>query len=191
MLRALLLVFSMLLATVSQADERSAIRVVSASLERSIVDDEWLLSADFRIPASERLDAVLRTGATLRFVAEFELVRPRWYWLDERVVEKQQAYRLSYHLLTNRYRLDTEGYIQQFAVLDDVLRALSQLRGWAVVRASELDAGLDYVARVRLQLESEQAANSFQIGNGGNKALDIQGEWKRFTLNSPTPTSER
>ena len=46
-------------------------------------DDGHVLAADFSFDLNQRLEEAVTKGVVLFFVAEFELTRPRWYWLDE------------------------------------------------------------------------------------------------------------
>jgi hypothetical protein len=38
-------------------------------------------------------------------VFEFELMRPRWYWVDEKVLSVSTQYRVSYNAITRQYRV--------------------------------------------------------------------------------------
>src|SRR3954454_21487679 len=61
------------------------------------VEDHLVLDAQFDIVLTPTLEEVLNKGVPLYFLLEFELIRPRWYWFNERVVYIQQEYRLSYN----------------------------------------------------------------------------------------------
>jgi hypothetical protein len=65
----------------------------------AVVDDSWTTNADFDIELSPRMEEVLGNGVALYFVAELELTRPRWYWLDERVLSERLTMRLGYQPL--------------------------------------------------------------------------------------------
>src|SRR2546430_10077923 len=43
-------------------------------------------------------------GVPLYFRVDFELKRPRWYWVDEKAASKRLQLRLSYHALSRQYR---------------------------------------------------------------------------------------
>ena len=70
-------------------------------------EDGYVLSADFKFEFNQRLEEAVTKGVVLYFVAEFELTKPRWYWLEEKAVSRSQTYRLSYHALTRQYRVST------------------------------------------------------------------------------------
>ena len=81
------------------------------------VDDGLAVSADFRFELNPRLEEAVTKGVVLYFVAEFEINRPRWYWLDEKLASRSQTFSLSYHALTRQYRLSTGGLHQSFSML--------------------------------------------------------------------------
>ena len=70
--------------------------------------------SDFRDRAQPALEDALNKGVPLHFLLEFELIRPRWYWLNEKVVNVQQRYRLSYNALTRQYRVGVGTLYQNF-----------------------------------------------------------------------------
>ena len=63
------------------------------SAELAVVDDALVLKANLEIDLSPALEDALNKGVPLNFVAEFELKKPRWYWLDETLVTAQQHIR--------------------------------------------------------------------------------------------------
>jgi hypothetical protein len=161
----------------------------SARLERSIDGRVWMLDADFASPINARLEDAIEKGLALSFVVEFELLRPRWYWRDERVSEVNLSWRLSYHPMTREYRLTRESVTRVFASLDSALREMSRVRGWSVVRDEQLQPGGSYVAQTRLRLDTSQLPKPFQVDAMTNRDWNPQVEWIRFPFTPPTPTS--
>ena len=106
------------------------IEVKSAELEGA--DETLVLKADLEISLSPALEEALNKGVPLNFVAEFELKKPRWYWLDEVIVTAQQHIRLSYHALTRQYQLNFNDQYQNFSSLNEALHELGHLQEWHV-----------------------------------------------------------
>lgn len=154
-------------------------------------DDGYVLSADFGFDLNQRLEEAVTKGVVLHFVAEFELTRPRWYWLDEKVVSRSQTYRLSYHALTRQYRLSTGGLHQSFDSLSEALRVLSRLRNWVVIERTAADGspvvrpGETYTAALRLRLDVNQLPRPFQISALGNKDWNLASDWKTWQATMP------
>jgi hypothetical protein len=145
-------------------------------------DDGYVLSADFRFELTPRLEEAVTKGLVLYFVADFELSRNRWYWLDERMASRSLTYRLSYHALTRQYRLSTGGLHQSFETLGEALRVLSRLRNWTVIDAGDksVKPGETYQAALRMRLDLTQLPRPFQISALGNKDWNLDSDWKHW-----------
>ena len=152
-------------------------------------EDGFVVSADFSFELNERLEEAVTKGVVLYFVTEFEMTRPRWYWLDEKVVSRNQTHRLSFHALTRQYRLSKGGLHQSFDTLSEALRVLSRLRNWVVIdgRAEKpvVQAGDTYMAALRMRLDINQLPRPFQISALGNKDWSLASEWKVWQTTLP------
>lgn len=146
----------------------------------TLSEDGYALAADFRFDLNSRLEEAVNRGVVLYFVADFELTRERWYWLDEKLVSRSLTYRLSYHALTRQYRLSTGGLHQSFETLNEALRVLRRLRNWQVIDRDEkiVVPGGTYQAAVRLRLDFNQLPRPFQISALGNKDWSLASDWK-------------
>lgn len=102
------------------------------SAELAVVDEALVLKANLEIGLSPTLEDALNKGVPLNFVAEFELKKPRWYWLDEVIVTAQQHIRLSYHALTRQFQLTNNAKYQNFSSLNEALYELGRLQEWRV-----------------------------------------------------------
>ena len=155
------------------------------------VDDGLAVSADFRFELNPRLEEAVTKGVVLYFVTEFEINRPRWYWLDEKLVSRSQTWSLSYHALTRQYRLSTGGLHQGFPTLSGALAVLSRLRNWLVVERNDkvLRPGEHVPAALRLRLDLSQLPRPFQITALGNRDWNLSSDWKTWTATIPVPTT--
>jgi hypothetical protein len=145
-------------------------------------EDAYILGADFSFEFNSRLEEAVGKGVVLYFVTEFELTRPRWYWLDEKVVSRSQTFRLSYHALTRQYRLSTGALHQSFETLGETLRMLSRLRNWSVLEKSAVKVDDTYLAGLRLRLDLTQMPKTFQVTAIANRDWDLASDWMRWTF---------
>ena len=182
---------AVLLGGMPAAQSSEVIEVTSVRLEPTVEGDAWQLSADFVVPLSARLEDAVQRGVALYFIAEFQLVKPRWYWWDESTVSASRSYRLSYHPLTSQYRLVIGSYQIQFPTLSEAVRAMSLIRGWRVMEVADLKAGATYEAQLRLRLDTTQLPKPFQITALTNRDWNLQTEWKRFPFIAETPKTAR
>ena len=181
-LNFLLLAVALVFPALLQAAE---IEVVNQQIVAS--EDGYVLSADFNFELNQRLEEAVAKGVVLNFVAEFELSKPRWYWLEEKAVSRIQTYRLSYHALTRQYRVSTGGLHQSFSSLSDAMLVFSRVRGWLVIDKADksVRAGEPYQAALRLRLDLNQLPRPFQISALENKDWSLNSDWKIWQVNLP------
>ncbi len=162
------------------ATRADTIPVKSAELHPE--DDSYVLNAQFDVAFNPTLEEALQKGVSLYFVLEFELFRPRWYWLDEKVVTESVQYRISYSPLTRQYRVATGLLGQQFESLDEVEHLLSRVASRPVVAIDALTKGARYEAAVRLRLDVTQLPKPFQINALASRDWSMQSEWYRWSF---------
>ena len=147
----------------------------------SFTEDAYVLEAQFDIALTHTLDEALNKGVPLYFLFEFELIRPRWYWFNERVVYLQQEYRLSYNALTRQYRVGVGNLHQNFGSLVEAIEGMSRVRRRHEVDASALRRE-SYVAGVRMRLETSQLPKPFQLSALGSREWNIGSDWYRWNV---------
>ena len=161
----------------ASAARADTIEVREARLE--VQDDAWILRTEFGFDLSSRLEEAVSRGVPLYFNLEFELIRPRWYWLDEKTVVAGQTYKLSYHALTQSYRLSAGSLYQSFPTLKEALRLLARPR-MAVIERQKVQPGESYVAQVRMRLDLAQLPKAFQINALTSREWTLESDWKKF-----------
>ncbi|HWA39901.1 MAG TPA: DUF4390 domain-containing protein [Burkholderiales bacterium] len=174
------LLLAVLLAGVAKADENE---VREASLRAT--EEGLVLDADIAFELTPRLAEVLAGGVALYFAVDFELVRERWYWLDEKAASARLQMRVSYHPLSRQYRLSTGLLQRSFDTLDDVLAAMKRVRGWLVVDRTVTFSDADYEAAVRFRLDTSLLPKPFQLSAFTARDLQLETPWRRFTVRSP------
>jgi len=166
-----------LLAGIARAEN---IEVKSAAI--TLREEGYTLDANFEITLTPILEDILAKGVTLNFLLELELIRPRWYWLNEKVGAASQQYKLSYNPLTRQYRISIGTFFQNFSSAAEAVRFISRVRNFPVVDKSVLQAGGTYSAAVRLRLDVSQLPRPFQITALGSREWNLGSEWHRFVV---------
>jgi hypothetical protein len=177
-LAALVLLCAGMTAAVPAAADR--IDVKKASLQPS--EDGYILEADFEIALTAPLEDALNKGVPLYFTFEFEVIRPRWYWFNQRVAGARQQYRLSFNALTRQYRVGVRTLYQNFASLAEALEFMSRVRLREIVETADLAQGYTYIAGVRLRLDTSQLPRPFQITAIGSRDWSIGSDWHRWAV---------
>ncbi len=171
---ALGLALALMPASAAHAD---TIEIKDVRLEAG--DDGWTLRTELALELSGRLEEAVNKGVPLFFNLEFELIRPRWYWLDEKTLQAGQTYKLSYHALTQSYRLSAGTLYQSFATLNEALRLLARPRLFAIER-QKVTPGESYTAQVRMRLDVTQLPKAFQIDRLTSRDWSLESDWKKF-----------
>lgn len=161
---------AMLVLSVSAA---SADGIAVRKAEIRMTAEGYQLAANFDIRLSILIEQALTHGITLNFISEFTLTRSRWYWLDEVAAQTEQTTKLSYSALTRQYRIKRGTLFQNFANMDDALRALGNqssdpipaelLNKSSGYIASLLKSNANYTAFARMKLDVTQLPKPLQV----------------------------
>ncbi len=157
-----------------------AAQIKSAEL---LVADEWYyLYTDIDLNLPKALEDALNKGISLNFMVEFELTRPRWYWVDETIATVRQNMRLSYHALTRQYHFSGHQGNRSFVSLSEAKEELKHIAEWKVVDKSQLKKGTAYQASVRIRLDVNQLPKPLQVEALSSKDWSFNSDWYRFTI---------
>jgi hypothetical protein len=148
----------------------------------SLAEDAYLIDVQFDIALTHTLEEALNKGVPLYFQLEFELIRPRWYWFNDRVVGFQQDYRLSYNALTRQYRLGVGNLHQNFGSLNEALEVMSRARRRQEVEGGTLRKDTTYTASVRFRLDTSQLPKPFQLNAVGSREWNVSSDWYRWQV---------
>jgi len=161
------------------AAQGDTITVKSAELRAE--EDAYVLNAEFDLAINPTLEEALQRGVPLYFLLEFEIVRPRRWWVDEKVVTSTTQYRLSFNPLTRQYRLASGLLGQTLDALDEAERLLSRVTSRPVARLDQLQAGVTYEAAVRLRLDGNQLPKPFQVNALASREWSLGSDWHRWS----------
>ena len=162
---------------VSHAD---GIEVKNAAV--TLAEDGLVLQAEFGTTLTPTLEDALNKGVSLYFLLEFELIRPRWYWVNEKIISTQQQYRLSYNALTRQYRIGVGNLYQNFSTLAEALEVMSRLRRREEIEPGAIRKDTTYTAGLRLRLDVSRLPKPFQISALGSREWNIGTDWHRWTV---------
>jgi hypothetical protein len=147
-----------------------------------VAESGYVIEADIEISLTPTLEDVLNKGVSLYFLLEFELIRPRWYWFNEKIIDTQLQYRLSYNALTRQYRVGVGSFYQNFASLTGALEFMSRVRRRAELEPGAVRKDAAYTAALRLRLDTSQLPKPFQLSALGSREWNLGSDWYRWTL---------
>lgn len=149
-------------------------------LEKS--GESLVLSSSMEFELAPPVEEALLKGVPLFFVAEVDVLRERWYWLDKKMASQTRHMRLAYQPLTRRWRLGVSNgpmgsstqngaLNQNFETLAEAMSAIRRISGWPVMALADLESGARYRVEHRFYLDLSQLPRPLQIGALG------QSEW--------------
>jgi hypothetical protein len=144
-------------------------------------EEGYQLSVNYDVNLTYVVEQALSRGIPLYFVAEFSVVRSRWYWLDDEVFRGEQVTKLSYNVLTRQYRLSRGALFQNFATLESVLSILSR-QSSTVIPADALGKNGEYIAAARLRLDIAQLPRLLQVNALTGKDWTLDSDWYRWVI---------
>jgi hypothetical protein len=150
--------------------------------ELRVEDEALVLNAEFDLALNATLDEALQKGIPLYFVLEFELTRPRWYWLDEKVLTSTTQYRVAWQALTQTYRISSGLLAQTPGTAAEVERFLSRVTAREVGRREQVVRGDRYIAAVRLRLDTNQLPKPFQVNAITAREWTLDSGWHRWNF---------
>jgi hypothetical protein len=138
------------------------ITLANFDIERS--DDGVSVSFALRFDLPRTVEDALLKGVPLNFVAEAEIYRDRWYWLDRRVSRVTRTWRLAWQPLTRKYRVSFGGLHQQYDKLPDALAALRRVSEWKIADAGVWEEGSRHYVQFVYKLDTSLLPRPMQIG---------------------------
>ena len=184
-IKQFLFLFLMLLGIFSTTVSAEGIKIKSFELEKA--DNDWLLNATFQIELSPGLEDAVQKGVVLYFQTEFDLMRSRWYWFDEKSVLVQRQTHLSYQPLTQQYRIASEGFTFSAKTISEALQAVGSIGGWRVIDGTQLDSSKSYTASMRMSLDLSKLPKPFQVNALNNREWNVSSDWYRFPFSPNGP----
>ena len=174
---------------VAMANESESIRLNQPTLSLT-TEKTWALDANVQVTLSPVLIEAVNRGVPLYFVAEFEILKNRWYWFDEKLLTQSKVVRLSYHAVTQQYRVAVGGLHQMsYPELDQALMAATTMRGWLLIDPEgqplsglmqAVQAKPDaYELRLRVRLDSAQLPKPLQVNALTNRDWNLSSDWVR------------
>lgn len=180
-------VWAVVFAVAVQANDAESVKVENPEVSLA-PDGDLALNARVSIGLSRVLvDAVTR-GVPLYFVTEFELAKKRWYWFDEKLVNASKTVRISYHALTQQYRVAVGGLHQMsYPSLEEALSGALSIRGWRVADGRPAALGMpasalvrradDFEARVRVRLDGALLPKPLQVNALTSRDWNLSSDW--------------
>ena len=132
------------------------------------------ISSRFHTELPDPLKQALKQGVPLYFTLNYQLLNS----------DNTIHYKLSFHPLTNRYRITVGTFSTEYGSLETALRGIGAIANWRVLPKGTLDDTdwREIKAEVRLSLSTNQLPKPFQINALTAKNWQLDSGWKPLAV---------
>ena len=147
------------------------------------------VSSRFRTELPDQLKEALKQGVPLHFNLSWQLSAPSmssYKFKFDQLLNNDSTiqYKLSFHPLTNRYRVTVGTFSTEYDTLETALRAVGAVVNWKVLSKGALSdvAAKDTKAEIRLLLTTAKLPKPFQINALTSKNWHLDSDWKSLSV---------
>lgn len=164
---------------------------ISATRAQARLTDngQLAISSRFQTELPDQLRQALTQGVPLNFTLSYQLTAPTIATYRFRLSQivggsNSVQYKLSYHPLTNRYRVTVGTFSTEYNALETALRGIGAIANWRVLDAGLLSgvAARDVGAEIRLVLSTSQLPKPFQINALTSRSWQLDSGWKALSI---------
>lgn len=158
--------------------------------EARITDGGQLsVSSRFQTELPDQLKQALRRGVPLNFTLGWQLSAPTVvsyrFKFDQLIGDDSNIYyKLTFHPLTNRYRVTVGAFSTDYDTLDAALRAIGAVANWKVLHKGTLSGteARETKAEIRLLLSTSKLPKPFQINALTSQNWHLDSGWKPLNI---------
>ncbi len=170
---------------------QTAAEGISATRAQAKLTDsgQLLISSRFQTELPDQLKQALTQGVPLNFTLSYQLsapTLPAYRFRLSQIVGGSNSvqYKLSYHPLTNRYRVTVGTFSTEYNSLDTALRGIGAIANWRVLDSGALSGvgAADTKAEIRLLLSTSQLPKPFQINALTSRSWQLDSGWKALSV---------
>ena len=145
--------------------------------------EAYFLNADFDLSFNDDLDEAIKKGIPINFIIEFELKKPRKYWLDEEVTKKTKEILLTYHALSKQFTLtESENRLIAFDNLTQAKNELKKIKNWRIFDKSQIDDTEKYSAYLQVKLDQTKLPKQLQADITSNQEWQLASKQFQWTF---------
>lgn len=147
-------------------------------------DGQLIVNTRFHVDLPGQLKDALEQGVPLYFDLDYELTKPSFMayklrinqWFNKKNII---SYKLTYHPLTDHYRVSIGTFYTEYQTLDSALKALGSVANWRVLPSGTLSAyaATELGVSVRLGLSIRRLPKPFQINAITSKDWSLDSGW--------------
>lgn len=150
---------------------------------------QLLINSRFQTELPDQLKQALTQGVPLNFTLSYQLsapTLPAYRFRLSQIVGGSDSvqYKLSYHPLTNRYRITVGTFSTEYNSLATALRGIGAIANWRTLDSGTLNGvgAAEVKAEIRLLLSTSQLPKPFQINALNSRSWQLDSGWKALSI---------
>ncbi len=153
-------------------------------------EEAVVLTGNFSLTLTPALIDAVNHGIPLVFQMEAELMRARWYWIDEIVYRARVDRRLTYNALVRNYRVSDATGGRNFMKLEDAVAYIARPAEWRLP-PEQAKTGDAIEVAIRFRLDPTFLPKPFQVVSFGDRDWRIDSDWRSYRLTIPAATGAK
>lgn len=149
-----------------------------------LVENVYRLGAHVEFDFNDTLHDALHNGVPLLIELRIEVLRERQYLWPALVAELRQRFKLGYHALSRRYKVNnfSTGGQHSFRTLDDALFYIGNVYDLPLIDAQLLAEDQRYLVRMRADIDVEALPTPVRLWAYLGSEWSLKSKWYRWPL---------
>ncbi len=143
-------------------------------INKSIIDNQLLLTPQFKLPVSQKVIEAINNGIVITFVIQTRLINQVDWWFDETVANKNLTFQVRYFSLSGQYQLhNTQTKLKQsFVSLEQLLLTLSTKSQFSFKQFADANQ-----FSTRIFLDKQALPSTMQLPTVFDSDWNINSDW--------------
>jgi len=180
------LVLWLILIPVSAAEDSVAFRVKTAdfSLRESLLE----LNSEIEIDLPAYISIAIEKGFAVPLMFQVEILTPKRYWLDEKIVSLKQQYQLHFLPMLSSYVVFdlNAGQRYYFDGLSEAVHYLQVVYNYPMLNIDNISDERKFYARIRFGIDSDELPIPLKSSSLWDNDWGLRSEWFAWDINKST-----
>lgn len=145
--------------------------ITNFSVEQT--NESVFLSGTLNFQLSKEIEAALTQGIPIIFLEKVDVTQLRWFWMDEQVTTRKKYYRLSYQILSRRWRVNIstgestpgkQSLHQNYETLKEALSSMQKFSKVKIASYPDIQPLKTYKVDYIFKLDASELPRLLQLG---------------------------
>jgi hypothetical protein len=159
------------------AEERPAFRIQAASF--SLDETQLVLNSEIEIELPSYIKVAIEKGFAVPLMFEVEILSPKKYWLDKKIVSLKQQYQLHFLPMLSSYVIFdlNAGQRYYFDNLSEAVQYIQVVFNYPMLDINNVNDERGYYARMRFGIDSDVLPVPLKSSSLWDRDWDLRSDW--------------